>query len=190
MDILKQAILEHGENLGNGVLKIDGILNHQVDTKLIIALGEEIANRFRDAHPTRVLTVETSGLVPGFATALSLHVPMVFARKTKPVTMSGPVLLETTTHAEEGREVVLMVAAEFMPAGERVLIVDDFLASGETLRALARITQDAHCILVGIAVVVEKRFDGGREFLKKYQDVPIEALVTIASLDDQKITFA
>src|SRR5271166_6012203 len=105
--------------------------------------GQEIARRFADARVTRILTAEVSGIAPAFATGYALGVPVVYARKVKPVTMYGPVYLETAPSHTKGMDVQLLVAAEFLPAGERVLIVDDFLASGKTLRSLVRIVKSA-----------------------------------------------
>jgi xanthine phosphoribosyltransferase len=114
---------------------------------------------------------------------------VVYARKVKPVTMYGPVFLETAPSHTKGTDVNLLVAAEFMPPGERILIIDDFLASGRTLKSLVRIVQSAKCELVGIGAIVEKTFEGGRAALQKY-NVPIEALATIVGMDNGEIHFA
>ncbi len=190
MQVLKDLIRTEGRYLGDGILKIDGILNHQMDPKLIKAMGEEIARRFEHLHPTRVLTAEVSGIAPALMAALALDVPVVYARKHKPVTMYGPIFLETAPSHTKGGEINLMVAAEYLPPGERVLIVDDFLASGKTLFALARMVQEARCTLVGIVAIVEKAFEGGRATLEKKYGVPVEALVTITHMDEHHITFA
>jgi len=189
MDELKQRILAEGQNLGDGILKIDSLLNHQIDPGLIMRCGEELARRFRDRNITRILTAETSGIVPAFATACIIGVPLVYARKVKPVTMYGPVFLETAPSHTKGMDVQLLVAAEFMPAGQRVLIIDDFLASGRTLRSLVRIVRGAKSEVAGIGCVVEKTFEGGRKVLEHY-GVPIESLAIITSMDDGQIIFA
>jgi len=190
VQILKDRIRAEGLYLGNGILKIDSILNHQMDPNLIKAMGEEIAVRFRDMHPTRILTAEVSGIAPALMAALALNVPIVYARKYKPATMYGPVFLETAPSHTKGGETNLLVAAEFLPAGERVLIVDDFLASGKTLLALARMVQQARCTLVGVATIVEKSFEEGRARVQEKYDVPVESLAIITYLDDQRIDFA
>ena len=190
MQALKDKIREEGRYLGDGILKIDSILNHQMDPNLIKAMGEEIAARFRDTHPTRILTAEVSGVAPALMAGLALNVPVVYARKHKPLTMYGPVFLETAPSHTHGAEINLLVAAEYLPPGERILIVDDFLASGKTLYSLARMVGEAKCTLVGIAVVVEKLFEGGREKLQKTYKVPVEALATITYLDEKRIEFA
>ncbi|MCZ2098724.1 MAG: xanthine phosphoribosyltransferase [Anaerolineae bacterium] len=190
MQILKDRIRAEGVYLGDGILKIDSILNHQMDPNLIKQMGEEIAARFRDAHPTRILTAEVSGIAPALMAALALNVPIVYARKYKPVTMYGPVFLETAPSHTKGGETHLLVAAEYLPAGERVLIVDDFLASGKTLLALARMVVQARCTLVGVATIVEKSFEEGRARLLEKYDVPVESLAIITYLDEQRIDFA
>jgi xanthine phosphoribosyltransferase len=190
MQALKDKIREEGRYLGEGILKIDGILNHQMDPNLIKAMGEEIAARFRDTRPTRILTAEVSGVAPALMAGLALNVPVVYARKHKPLTMYGPVFLETAPSHTHGGEINLLVAAEYLPPGERILIVDDFLASGKTLYSLARMVGEAKCTLVGIVVVVEKLFEGGREMLQKAYKVPVEALATITYLDEKRIEFA
>ncbi len=189
MDELKQRIRAEGLNLGSGILKIDSLLNHQVDCELIKRCGEEIARRFRDAGVTRVLTAEVSGIAPSFAASLALGVPLVYARKVKPVTISGPVFLETAPSHTKGMDVNLIVSAEFLPPGGRVLVIDDFLASGKTIRSLIRMVQSARSTVAGVAAVVEKTFEGGRDSLTQY-GVPVEALVTITSMDNGQIVFA
>jgi xanthine phosphoribosyltransferase len=188
MDELKERIRAEGQNLGEGILKIDSLLNHQIDAGLIMRCGEEIARRFRNTGVNRILTAEVSGIAPAFAAGCALGVKVVYARKVKPVTMYGPVYLETAPSHTKGMDVQLLVAAEFMPGGERVLIIDDFLASGKTLRSLVRIVRSAKSEVAGIACVVEKTFEGGRAALEHY-NVPIESLVTIRSMDNGQIVF-
>ncbi len=191
MEALKQRILAEGRNLGSGILKIDSLLNHQIYPELMHQMGEEMANRFAGVHVDRILTAEISGIAPALMTGLALGVPIVYARKLKPITMFGPVFLETAPSHTKGSEVNLLVSAEFLPANQDVLIIDDFLATGKTLRALARIVESAQSNLVGVGVVVEKTFEGGRNFMhEKGYNMPIEALATIISMDDGKIIFA
>ncbi|MEO8396012.1 MAG: xanthine phosphoribosyltransferase [Chloroflexota bacterium] len=191
MDALKKRILAEGRNLGGGILKVDSLLNHQIYPDLMMQMGQELAARFKDVKVDRILTAEISGIAPAVMTGLVLGVPVVYARKTKPITMFGPVFLETAPSHTKGNEVNLLVAAEFMPPKQNVLIIDDFLATGKTLRALARIVEGAQSTVVGVGVVVEKTFEGGRNFMhEKGYAMPIEALAIIISMDDGKIIFA
>jgi xanthine phosphoribosyltransferase len=187
MEALRQRILAEGKNLGRGILKIDSFLNHQLDPQLMEEVGEEIARRFERMAPERILTAEVSGIVPAVMAARALgNIPVVYARKHKPITMQEPVFLETAPSHTKGGDVLLMVSPEFLHRGERVLIVDDFLASGRTIEALAQIVQHAGAALVGIAAVVEKSFEGGREALSHW-GVPIEATAVITNMDDGRI---
>lgn len=190
MQILRDRIRQEGENLGRGILKIDSFLNHQIDPELMLAAGVAIADYFAAARPTRILTAEVSGIIPATMTGRAMgNLPVVYARKQKPITMREPVFLETAPSHTKGDEVMLMVSPEFLSAADRVLIVDDFLATGRTIDALAMIVQAAGAELVGIAAVVEKIFEGGRDELARW-GVPILALATIIDMSDGQIVLA
>ena len=189
MEALKQRILREGQNLGGGILKVDSFINHQVDPQLMDACGAAFAGRFRDLGATRVLTAEISGIAPAIATARHLGLQVVYARKSKPITMPDQVYLTIAPSHTKGRMVELIVSPEYLGPGERVLIIDDFLASGATILGLARLTQAAGAAVVGIGTLIEKSFEGGREALA-FLNVPIESLVVISSMDDGKIVFA
>ena len=190
MEELKRRILEEGKNLGNGILKIDSLLNHQIDPALMQNMGEEIARRFEDKGVTRILTAEVSGIGPALTTGIALGVPIVYARKHRPITMKEPVYIESAPSHTKGGEVFLMVSPEFLFSTDRVLIVDDFLASGKTIHALARLVVQSGATLVGMACVVEKTFEGGRAFVAEDFDVPIESLAIITKMTDSEIFFA
>jgi xanthine phosphoribosyltransferase len=192
MKSLKERILAEGQNLGRGILKIDSILNHQIYPDLMMEMGREMAARFSGLKIDRILTAEISGIAPALTTGVVLGVPVVYARKMKPITMSGPVFLETAPSHTKGGEVNLLVSSEFLHADENVLIIDDFLASGKTLLALARMVKSAKANIVGVGVVVEKTFEGGRGLMLQagYNDIPIEALAVITSMEDGKIVMA
>lgn len=190
MQTLRDKILAEGKNLGRGILKIDSFLNHQLDPLLMEAVGEELARRFAGVEPERILTAEVSGIVPAVMAARALgNIPVVYARKHKPITMQEPVFLELAPSHTKGGEVMLMVSPEFLKAGERVLIVDDFLATGRTIEALAQIVINAGATLVGIGAVVEKTFEGGREALAHW-GVPIEAAAVIVDMSEGRIVLA
>lgn len=187
MEALRQRIIDEGQNLGRGILKIDSFLNHQVDAELMEAVGAEIARRFADSRVSLVLTAEVSGIIPAIMTGKAMkNLPVVYARKHKPITMMEPVFVDGAPSHTKGGEVLLMVSPEFLHEGDRVLIVDDFLATGRTIDALGRIVANSGATLVGIATVVEKTFEGGRELLGHW-GVPIESMATIINMDEGKI---
>jgi len=187
MESLKDRIRREGENLGRGILKIDSFLNHQIDPLLMEAAGEAIAAAFAAARPTRILTAEVSGIIPATMAGKALgNLPVVYARKHKPITMREPVFVDSAPSHTKGGEVMLMVSPEFLTAGDRILIVDDFLATGRTIDALGRIVQSAGAELVGIAAIVEKDFERGRAELAHW-GVPILALATITDMSEGRI---
>jgi xanthine phosphoribosyltransferase len=188
MQELKERILRDGKNLGGGILKVDGFINHQVDPVLMDACGREFARLFANVGATRVLTAEISGIAPAVMTARYLEIPVVYARKNKPITMPDTVYLTVAPSHTKGRMVELIVSPEYLARGEKVLIIDDFLASGATILGLVRLTQAAGADLVGIGTLIEKTFEGGRDALQ-YLNLPIESLVRISSMDNGKITF-
>ncbi len=187
MEALNNRIMVEGQNLGRGILKIDSFLNHQVDAELMEAVGEGIAQRFAGSGATLVLTAEVSGIIPAIMTGKAMgNLPVLYARKHKPITMTEPVYVDGAPSHTKGGEVLLMVSPEFLHDNDRVLIVDDFLATGRTIDALGRIVANSGATLVGIATVVEKSFEGGRALLQHW-GVPIEAMATIVDMDEGKI---
>jgi xanthine phosphoribosyltransferase len=189
MDALKLRILTDGRNLGNGILKVDGFINHQVDPALMDACGRELARRLGRLGATKVLTAEISGIAPALTTAGHLGIPVVYARKSKPITMPDQIFLTLAPSHTKGRTVELIVSPEYLGASERILIIDDFLATGQTIMGLVRLAQAAGARVVGIGALVEKIFEGGRSMLAPL-GVPIEALATITDMGDGKIVFA
>ncbi len=186
MQTLKERILREGRNLGSGILKVDNFINHQVDPLLMDDCGREFARRFAGVAATRILTAEISGIAPALMTALHMQLPVVYARKSKPVTMPDTVYLTVAPSHTKGRMVELIVSPEYLGRGERVLIIDDFLASGSTIQGLVRLAQAAGSQVVGVGALIEKSFEGGRQALA-YLNVPVESLACIYSMDDGKI---
>ena len=189
MDALQQRILAEGKNLGRGILTVDSFVNHQVDPMLMHACAIELACRFRPFQPTKVLTAEISGIGPALMTALELKVPVVYARKHKPITMPDMVFLTTAPSHTKGNDVNLMVSPEYLGSAERVLIIDDFLASGQTILGLMRLAQAAGATVIGVGALIEKTFEGGREALEA-AGLKVEALARIVSMTDDRIVFA
>jgi xanthine phosphoribosyltransferase len=188
MQALKDRILAEGKNLGNGILKVDGFINHQVDPTLMDTCGREFARRFRRVGATKVLTAEISGIAPALTTAFHLGLPVVYARKSKPITMPDQVFLTLTPSHTKGRTVELIVSPEFLAGGERILIIDDFLASGATILGLVRLAQTAGAVIVAIGALIEKSFEGGRDALAGL-GVPIESLAVVSAMEGDQIFF-
>lgn len=188
MKALVERIKKEGQNLGGGILKVDGFINHQVDPILMDECGKELARRFANTGATKVLTAEISGIAPALTTAHHLGLPVVYARKHKPITMPDQVFLTLTPSHTKGRTVELIVSPEYLSSKERVLIIDDFLATGATILGLVRLAQAAGATVVGVGALVEKTFEGGRDALASL-GVPVESLARITSMEGTTLTF-
>ena len=188
MNELEKRIQKDGKNLGNGILKVDGFVNHQVDPMLMDICGREFARRFHDIGATKVLTAEISGIAPALTTGLHMNLPVVYARKHKPITMPDQVFLTLTPSHTKGRIVELIISPEYLAGGEKVLVIDDFLATGATILGLVRLAQTAGAKIVGIGALIEKTFEGGRNVLS-FLNVPIECLARIRSMEKDAIVF-
>ena len=186
MELLKQRIREEGIVLNNRVLKVDGFLNHQIDPHLFKAIGKEIADRYRDAGVQRIVTIEASGIALALMAALELDVPLVFARKKKSILMVDDVYHSVVYSYTKEENYDITISKKFLPAGEKVLIIDDFLASGEAAMGLAKLVKDAGDEVVGIAI--EKSFQPGRERLEN-AGFRVESLVRIKEFKDNKCVF-
>jgi xanthine phosphoribosyltransferase len=181
MKALIERIQREGTYIGRGIIKVDGFVNHQIDPKLTTAIGAEFAQRFAQAgvqNVTKVVTAEVSGIAPALATAQALGVPMVYARKHRPITMpEGFYLAEAPSHTKGGI-VRLMVSPEYLSVNDRVLLIDDFLATGLTIAAIVDVIAQSGATLCGIGCVIEKVFEGGRDHLSGL-DVPILSLAKV-----------
>ncbi|GAB6992109.1 xanthine phosphoribosyltransferase [Paenibacillus pini] len=189
MQLLKQKVLDEGIVLSNQVLKVDSFLNHQMDPVLMKEMGKEFTRLFDGQNITRVLTIESSGIAPGIMTALELGVPLIFARKQKSLTLRHDIFVEKVFSFTKQETNEITVAKKFIHSGDRVLIIDDFLANGEAAFGLARIVEQAGAEVIGIGIVIEKAFQPGGRLLKE-AGYRVESLVRIASLDDGAVSFA
>lgn len=186
MELFKQAIREQASVMSDQVLNLDRMLTQQVDPALIMAAGEEFARRFRDESVTKVATIESSGISLAFATALSLGVPMIFARRRKTLLSDQDVYVERIPAITKGIVTDLVVSKKLLEPGDRVLIIDDIIANGDAARGLYRILQKAGVTVAGLGVAVEKTFQIGGKWLRE-QGIRVESLVRIVSLGPNEI---
>lgn len=188
MQPLKERILQESKPLGHDVLKVDSFLNHQVDPDLMLEIGRALAERFAAEQPTKILTVETSGVAPAFAAAAALHIPLIIARKHRAAGMPRELLKESTLSVSTGQIMDLYASPEFITAHDRILIVDAFLTTGQTLLAQVRLAEDGGARVVGIGTVIEKTLQGGRAKLEKL-GIPVYALVRVEQRDGDQMRF-
>jgi len=189
MKSLQERIQRDGKVLSSHVLKVDAFLNHQVDPLLTMEIGKEFAERFRGEKITKVLTIEASGIHFAMATAFALQVPFVYAKKKKAVTLTEEVYSAPVYSFTRQEQYQISVSRKYLSAEDRVLIVDDFLATGAALVGLTDIVKDAGAHLVGVGAVIEKSFQEGRGLLEQ-RGIRIESLARIISMSPEDIHFA
>ncbi len=181
MQELIERIKHEGIHVGGGIVKLDGFLNHQVDAALTERMGAEFVARFDgvlSAAPTKIVTAEVSGIPAALATARLLDIPMLYARKHQSSVMTDVYYFAQATSRTKGGEINLLISKRYLDESDRVLIIDDFLATGSTIRALASLVEASGAELLGIGCVVEKPFERGRDRLEGF-DVPVETLARI-----------
>lgn len=188
MKLLEDRIREDGTVLPGDVLKVDNFLNHQIDPDLMSAIGEEFARLFADAGVTKVLTVESSGIAPALMTGLQLHVPVIFARKHRSLTLTDNLYTATVYSYTKQVNNDISVDKRFISPDDKVLIIDDFLANGQAVQGLMEIAKAANVDIAGVGVVIEKSFQKGHQMVLD-AGLHLEALASVASLENNQVTF-
>lgn len=187
MQMLLDRIRSDGEYIGDGIIKLDSFLNHQVDADLTFRMGEAFVQLFRErsiGDITKIVTAEVSGIPAALVTAQLLGVPMVYARKHQSAVMTDIYYLAQARSRTKGNEVNLMISKKYLSAGDSVLIIDDFLATGSTLAALSSLVVESGASLKGIGCIIEKPQEDGRKALA-HLDIPIITLAKIGWQGDQ-----
>jgi xanthine phosphoribosyltransferase len=189
MEALRERIVREGRGIGGGVLKVDSFLNHQIDVAFVEEMGQALADRFKGACVTKILTVESSGIPIACAAAKALgYLPVVFAKKAAPNTMIEGVYSTDVKSFTKETVSTIRVSRQFLGSEDRVLIIDDFLAYGESAMGLVRLAKNAGAHVCGIGVAVEKKFQGGGDRLRE-AGYSVESLAVIRSISDDNIEF-
>ena len=188
MELLKKRIQEEGKILPGNIVKVDGFLNHRVDTELMEQSAEELKTRFATSKVTLVLTAEASGIALATICARAMGVPMVFAKKAKSDNIEGGLYQSDIFSYTYKKKVTLLVSKDWISADDKVLIVDDFMANGEAMRGLCDIVKEAGAELVGIGIAVEKGFQHGGDRIRE-AGINIQSLAIIDSADENGFVF-
>ena len=190
MEELKQRILKDGKVKEGNVLKVDSFLNHQMDVELFAEIGKEFKRRFAGCEINKILTIEASGIGIACVVAQYFHCPVIFAKKTQTKNIAGEVYTSKVESFTHGRVYDIIVAKEFLGPGDKVLLIDDFLANGAALEGLAQLVKDAGAELVGAGIVIEKAVQPGGDRLRA-KGLRIEALARVQSMNEETgVTFA
>ena len=190
MELLKERIRKDGKVKGTDVLKEDSLLNHQMDVEWFAEIGKEFKRRFAGCEINKILTIEASGIGIACVAAQYFHCPVIFAKKTQTKNIAGEVYTSKVESFTHGRVYDIIVAKEFLGPGDKVLLIDDFLANGAALEGLAQLVKDAGAELVGAGIVIEKAFQPGGDRLRA-KGLRIEALARVQSMNEETgVTFA
>lgn len=189
MKSLEEKILKDGVVINNSIMKVDSFINHQIDIQLINDFADEVINYFKDERIDKVLTIETSGIAMAFAVANKLeNVPLLFAKKSKSAIVGDDVYKTEIKSFTRNFSSVVTIAKSYLKKGEKVLIVDDFLAEGNAGLGLIDMCEQAGAVVVGFAAMVEKEFQGGRKHIQE-KGIRVYTGASIKEFKDNKPIF-
>lgn len=184
MELLKERIRRDGKIKEGNVLKVDSFLNHQMDVGLFHEIGKEFKRRFAGEQINKILTIEASGIGIACVAAEVFGVPVVFAKKTQTKNIAGDVYTTKVESFTHGRVYDIIVAKEFLGEGDKVLIIDDFLANGKALEGLSELVKLSGAELVGAGIVIEKGFQVGGDLIRA-KGIHLESLAIVESMDEK-----
>ncbi len=184
MQLLEDRIRADGKVKDGDVLKVDSFLNHQMDIALFQEIGKEFYRRFAGEGVNKILTIEASGIGIACLTAEQFQVPVVFAKKTQTKNIAGDVYTVQVQSFTHGRVYDVIVSKEFLGKGDKVLLIDDFLANGKALEGLASLVEMSGAELVGAGIVIEKGFQPGGDIIRS-RGIHLESLAIIDSMDEK-----
>lgn len=187
MKLLEERILKDGKIFEGNVLKVDSFLNHQLDVKLLSAIGEELKNKYSDCDITKILTIEASGIGVGCMVAQFFNCPLLFAKKSKTINIKGDVYTSKVESFTHRCTYDIIVSKDFLSPNDNVLIVDDFLAKGNALNGLIDIVNQSGAHLAGCGIAIEKAFQGGGDKLRA-KGIRVESMAIIEDMDSESGT--
>lgn len=188
MKALEDKILKEGQVYPGNILKVSSFLNHQLDVDFLMLMGEEIARLYANTKIDKILTIEASGIAIAVAAAAHMHIPVVFAKKNKTTNILADVYSSKVTSYTHNTEYQVVVSKEHLNSGENILIIDDFLAIGNAINGLMDIVSQAGGVTQGIAIAIEKGFQGGGDKLRQ-QGIRVDSLAIVDSMTDDSVKF-
>ena len=188
MKLLEQRIIEEGKALNSDVLKVDMFLNHQVDCALMYEIGSEFKRLFKDAGITRIVTIESSGIAPAAMTALQMELPLVILKKSASITLKDGILQTEVYSFTKQSTYKLTLNSAYINNGDRVLLIDDFLANGEAAMGASKLLKQAGAEVAGIGIVICKSFQPGLKRLRS-MGYRVEPLASIIEMGEGLVRF-
>ena len=188
MKALQEKILREGKVLPGNVLKVSHFLNHQLDVDFLMEMGKEIARRFENSGVTKILTIEASGIALAVAAAAYMHVPVLFAKKSASTNMSANKYVTKVASYTHNKVYNVVVSRDLLNEGDRVLIIDDFLACGNAMLGLIDLVHQAGGEVIGVSAAIEKGYQGGGDELRA-ANIRVESLAIIDEMSESGIRF-
>lgn len=188
MKLLEDKISTEGIVIGSDILKVDMFLNHQMDVELLDEMGKEFKRLFENSGATKVVTIESSGIAIAVFAAKYLGLPALFAKKSKHINVGDDVYSANSYSFTHGKEYTMIVSKKYLNKGDKVLIIDDFLAGGNACNALIDIIDEAGAEIVGIGIAIEKGFQPGGKALRE-RGYKVRSLAIIDEMNEGKISF-
>ncbi|QEY34362.1 xanthine phosphoribosyltransferase [Caproiciproducens galactitolivorans] len=188
MELLKERIRRDGKVKEGNVLKVDSFLNHQIDIALLNEIGKEFKRLFSKEKITKIITIEASGIAIACIAAQYFGVPVVFAKKTESKNIDGDIYTSKIMSYTHGNEYTAMLEKRFVSPNDRILILDDFLATGKAQRGLLDIARQSGASVAGIGIVIEKGFQGGGDRLRA-EGYNLQSLAIIDRMENGVVTF-
>lgn len=186
---MEEKILNEGKVLPGGILKVGSFLNQMIDTVFLKEIGDEVARLYNGTGATKILTIESSGIAIATAAGIVTGLPVVFAKKHKTSNVDGEVYSTSVHSFTHDEDYNVVVSRDYLTKGDKVILIDDFLASGNALKGLAELIGQAGAELIGCAVAIEKKFQGGGDALRK-EGIRVDSLALIESMDEHGVKFA
>jgi xanthine phosphoribosyltransferase len=188
MRLLEEKIKKDGEIIGGSVLKVDSFLNHQLDINLFNEMGKEFKRLFEKENITKIFTIETSGIAIASLAALHFDVPVLFAKKHAGSNMDEDCYEANVYSYTKNKVYTIKASKRYLSSDDRVLIIDDFLASGSAVKGMIQIVRDAGAYVAGVGIAIEKGFESGRAAVEEL-GVRVESLAIIDSMEDNRVIF-
>ena len=188
MEALEQRIREEGKILPGHIIKVDGFLNHQIDTRFMGELADEFARLFDVTRATKILTAEASGIALAAVCSFKWGIPMVFAKKAKSDNIEGGLYKSEVYSYTYKKTYTMICAKDWITANDRVLIIDDFMANGQAMRGLIDLVKESGAELIGIGCAIEKGFQDGGDGLRR-DGYDLKSLAIIDEADENGFVF-
>lgn len=187
MEHLKKRIIEDGRTLGDGIVKVDSFLNHQLDPNLMMEIAKEFARRLEGRGINKIVTIEASGIAPAIMLGYVMQLPVVFVKKKSPKTMGDSYTTEVHSFTKD-RWYTVSISSDYLTSDDNIVFIDDFLAYGNAARGIIDLCTFAGANIEAMGFIIEKGFQGGGDQLRA-EGYDVISLAIIDKINDNSVVF-